>query len=122
MGSVTGGGFYLYGDSVMLTATPNPTFFFDHWHDGDTNNPRYVVAASDATYIAYFSQNAAIEDVITNSMAIYIENRRIVVNGQTEQIKVFDMIGREVKNESLSTGVYMVKVGTNPCRKVVVTK
>ena len=122
MGTVTGGGFYLYGDSVMLTATPNPTFIFDHWHDGDTNNPRYVIATSDATYIAYFTQNAAIEDATINNMVIYVENGRIVVNGQTEPVRVFDIMGREVKNESLPTGSYMVKIGNYPARKVVVIK
>lgn len=122
MGIVTGGGYYLYGDSVMLTATPNPTFIFDHWHDGDTNNPRYVMATSDATYIAYFTQNAAIEDATINNIVIYVENGRIVVNGQTEPVRVFDIMGREIKNESLPTGSYMVKIGNYPARKVVVIR
>jgi hypothetical protein len=122
MGIVTGGGYFLYGDSVMLIASPNPSFMFDHWHDGDTNNPRYVMATSDATYIAYFSQNSTIEDASINNMVIYVENGRIIVNEQTEPVRVFDITGREVKNESLPTGTYLIKIGNYPVCKVVVIR
>ena len=39
-----------------------------------------------------------------------------------ESVRVFDMVGRPVSNHNLPNGVYMVKVGTLPARKVVVIR
>lgn len=122
MGIVSGGGQYLYGDSAILTVTSNSGFIFDHWNDGDTNNPRNVVVLPDATYIAYFSQNTGIEDVEVQDIFFEVKNGRIIVYGATEPIRVFDTMGREVKNESLPVGVYMVKIGNYPARKFAVIR
>lgn len=56
-GMVTGGGTYQEGSSITLTATPNPGYIFDHWNDGNTQNPRTVTVTGNATYTAYFTQN-----------------------------------------------------------------
>jgi hypothetical protein len=53
-----------------------------------------------------------------------------VVQGATgKEMRVFDLTGREVMNSTrngetlvLPTGVYLVKVGTLPARKVLVLK
>jgi hypothetical protein len=45
-----------------------------------------------------------------------------VVNGTTDEVRVFDMVGRIIRNEALPAGVYMVKVGDRPARKMVVIK
>ena len=48
---------------------------------------------------------------------------RIVVEGtEDEAVHIFDITGRSVRNEALTTGVYIVKVGERPARKVVVMK
>lgn len=48
---------------------------------------------------------------------------RIVVEGtEDEAVHIFDITGRSVRNEALPTGVYMVKIGNRPVRKVVVMK
>lgn len=52
---------------------------------------------------------------------IYAENGCIVVDGaEDEKVHVFDLMGRSVRNESLSADVYLAKVVTRPAQKVVV--
>lgn len=43
-----------YLDTVILTATPHEGYQFSSWNDGNTDNPRMVVATSDKWYIAMF--------------------------------------------------------------------
>ena len=64
-----------------------------------------------------------IDDVTRDNIRIYTYNGRIVVNGaEGETVRVFNVIGQPVANGSLSAGVYMVKVGDRPARKVVVIR
>ena len=44
------------GATVMLLATPETGSQFVRWSDGNTSNPRSVVASADATYIAVFEK------------------------------------------------------------------
>lgn len=53
-GTVTGGGSYLIGTNVVLTATPAESFSFICWSDGDTLNPRIFTAMDDCTMKALF--------------------------------------------------------------------
>lgn len=62
-----------------------------------------------------------IEDVGIDDVHVWTENGRVYVDGTNEgSINVFDMTGRNVRNESLPAGVYLVKIGKHPARKVVV--
>ena len=45
-----------------------------------------------------------------------------MVKGATDEVRVFDMMGRGVRNNALPSGVYLVKVGDHPARKVVVVR
>lgn len=54
MGSVTGGGEYMEGTTVTLTAIPNYGYEFEKWQDGNTENPRTVKVTKAETYTAYF--------------------------------------------------------------------
>ncbi len=56
-GTVNGGGTYPDGASVTLTATANAGYTFDHWQDGNTQNPRTITVSSNATYTATFTQD-----------------------------------------------------------------
>ena len=48
---------------------------------------------------------------------------RIVIEGADgETVHIFDMMGRTIHNEALPIGVYMVKVGDRPARKVAVIR
>ena len=54
MGSVTGGGEYLEGESVELSATANPGYVFVEWNDGEKSATRTITVTEDATYTAIF--------------------------------------------------------------------
>lgn len=54
-GQVEGGGYYPYGDTIILKAHNNTGYYFERWEDGDAENPRVVVVEDDATYTALFN-------------------------------------------------------------------
>ncbi|MCX7009707.1 MAG: hypothetical protein NTY53_21105, partial [Kiritimatiellaeota bacterium] len=56
---VTGGGTFLVGTSVWVTATASNNWRFVNWQDGLTNNPRQVVVVSNLTYTATFASTLA---------------------------------------------------------------
>ncbi len=55
-GSASGGGTYDYGTNHQISATPNECYRFTQWSDGNTDNPRTITVAGDATYTAEFEQ------------------------------------------------------------------
>ncbi|MCR4659450.1 MAG: leucine-rich repeat domain-containing protein [Bacteroidales bacterium] len=64
-----------------------------------------------------------IGDVEGNDILINVLDGRIRVEGiADEEVRVYDIAGRMVPNRSLPLGVYMVKVGNHPARKVVVVR
>ena len=67
--------------------------------------------------------NQGIGDPDVENINIYTLGDRIIVEGADgETVSIFDITGRSVRNEALHTGVYIVKVGDHPARKVVVMK
>lgn len=55
------------------------------------------------------------------SVRIYAQNGRIIVDGADgEVVRIYDITGRSVRNEALPRGVYLVKIGNSPAKKVVV--
>ena len=67
MGTVTGGGTYVVGDYVEISAQPNYGYYFSHWDDYNTDNPRTIEVEEDVTYIAYFYKNTYSINVDYNS-------------------------------------------------------
>lgn len=66
-----------------------------------------------------------INDAEVNDIKVYAHGGRIVVEGaEGESVQVFDVTGRPInpKQETIGTGVYLVKVGTHHTKKVVVIK
>ena len=53
-GVVSGGGTYVEGSQVTLTATANLGYRFKEWNDGNADNPRVITVTKDAIYIAHF--------------------------------------------------------------------
>ncbi len=86
------------------------------------------------SYDAYFTSQLAdyfsgiiedcgvgIPEVDLPEVTIRVANSRIEVEGaEGEKVRVFDITGRIVRNESLSAGVYLVQIGNRPAQKVVV--
>ena len=56
-GTVSGGGRYDSGSSIMLTANPSDYYHFVQWNDGNTDNPRTIVVTQDTTFTAVFAPN-----------------------------------------------------------------
>lgn len=122
MGYVQGGGIYNQGETCTLTAIPYNGNRFDHWQDGNTDNPRIFTVSSNATYIAYFVSTQGIDDINEEEIRVYSQSNCIIVEGTNETVTVFDLKGRSVNNDNLPLGVYMVKIGNHPARKVVVMR
>ena len=56
-GTVSGGGRYDSGSSIMLTANPSNYYHFVQWNDGNTDNPRSIIVTQDTTFTAEFAPN-----------------------------------------------------------------
>ena len=132
-GSVSGGGQAMDGGSVVIRAAGNPGYHFVRWNDNNTDSVRTVEVHADVTYTAYFAANVGIDDVTTTEIRMYSCDGEIVLEGSEGMaVSVYDMMGRKVfsvmaapepcKVAVLQRGVYLVKVGNLPARKVVVVR
>ncbi len=112
--------------NAVLYAVPVDGYRFDHWSTGSTDNPYTFTVTSDTTIIAYFVSNGGtqgIGDVEGSDIKISVLDGHICVEGVADEyVRVYDIAGRMVPNRSLPLGVYMVKVGALPARKVVVVR
>lgn len=127
----------LLGESVTLTAVAVNNSTFLGWVSvtGDTlsRDEVYTVTLnqSEISLIAAFNAYVAIGDVIVNEVEILAQPNGLLVRGAAQQeISVFDVVGRQMVRVSNATdeqfirltqnGVYLVKVGSMPVRRVVV--
>ena len=118
------------GETVTLTATANTGYHFLRWNDNNTEDTRTVTVTADMSFTAYFESDSTegIEDVGGQSLSfrVYAVEGRIIVEGaEGETVRVYDVMGREVTaggTPALPGGVYLVKVGNHPARKVVVLR
>ena len=140
MGTVTGGGTYAYGSTISISAQPAEGCWFAYWQDGNNDNPRYITVTGNAEYVAHFYSPEGIDDVTpADGMKVYTRGNTIVIDFSGQQtadsrqsVIVYDVMGRVIKQTAgigqqaavvipvTSAGVYMVKVGERPSRKVVV--
>ncbi|MCR5424737.1 MAG: leucine-rich repeat protein [Bacteroidales bacterium] len=134
-GSIRGGGTYDYGATATLTANANSGYHFDHWSDSTTANPYALTVTGDVNLIAYFVSDGgsnSILDIEASDISVYTAEGRICVtlDGQTtNEFSVYDVMGRRAahviasdKSPVLPAGVYIIKMGTLPARKVVVVR
>ena len=124
-GYVTGSGTYNAGATVTLTAVAYNGYKFDYWSDGDTANPRIITVNGDESYRAVFSVLNGIGEISNNNVRVYSCNGRIIVEGADgESVDVYDMAGRHIEQQSATfpEGVYLVKIGNSPARKVTVIR
>ena len=66
-GTVTGTGLYSYNSTATLTATPFSDYHFQCWSDGNTQNPRYIIATQDSLFTAIFLSNHSTITVLNNN-------------------------------------------------------
>ena len=79
---------------------------------------------SDTLFTAHFVPDTAVHSAIcpvAESPKIYVRDGRVVVEADGwQQMDVYDAMGRRVTDAVLRRGVYFVKIGECPIRKVVV--
>ena len=126
MGQVAGGGSYAYSSTAAIEAHPFDDFRFSHWSDGDTAEVRTITVTEDIQLEATFERKNpnGIYDVEVITYRVYVQQRRIVVEGLENHpdspVMVFDIAGRQHSlSETLPMGVYMVQIG-GWTKKVVV--
>ncbi len=139
MGTVTGAGNYEEGAECVLIAHANAGYRFVRWmngteqvgNEGDTILTFTVTA--NITITAVFEENDGIENVDMSDVTIYSTDSKIVVRGaENQSIYVFDVNGRVITSEAnaaetcefrmSNTGVYLVKVGNAPAKRVLVVR
>ena len=141
MGHVTGAGVYNYSDTATLYAEAFPGYHFVQWGDGNTSNSRILLVTQDTTIVAFFSEGDDTTGIREAGMGnegvrVYIDGRQIVVEAVSgESVMLYDAVGRLLATRREDThvgtplrfdvpasGVYLVKVGTLPAKKVVLIK
>lgn len=134
MGTVLGSGEYAAGATVTLTAVANSGYHFVRWSDGTTDDHYIFTAEADVELVAYFEADpTGIEDAENANVDIYSADSKIIVKGaENMNIYVYDVNGRVVRTQANATetveftmnttGVYLVKVGNAPAKRVVVVR
>ena len=134
MGYVVGGGTALNGDTVVICAVGNPGYRFLRWQDNNTDSVRTVTVTGNATYTAYFAETVGIEDVADGEgVRVWSYDGRIhVVGAEGMDVNVYDILGRRINGKrkveggklelAVPAGVYLVRIGDLPARKVVVIR
>ena len=74
----------------------------------------------------YVSDNGGtigIKDLDMEGITIKSHNGNIVVEGCDNcEVRIFSIDGRQVSDSGLSTGVYIIKIGDYPAKKIIVTR
>lgn len=99
LGSVSGGGEFLEGDTVSLTAVAVEGYRFDHWSNGNTQNPLVFEVRSDTTLTAYFVEDIAINAVDKAEIIVRPNPAKefVSIEGvKVLHVDVIDVVGRVV--------------------------
>ena len=59
---------YAHGDTATLLATPQYGYHFDHWNDGNTDNPRLVEMTQNKSLTAVFAANTYVVTTQSDSL------------------------------------------------------
>ena len=139
MGIVLGAGDYAENATVTLVAQAYEGFKFLHWTDANGNivseeNPYIFNVTADVTYIAVFERGTlGIDDLEAADVTVLATDNKIVVRGaEGNAVFVFDVNGRMLHKQNAAaaseefvmnnSGVYLVKVGNAPAKRVVVMR
>ena len=133
MGRVTGSGEYVDGDEVTVTAIPYAGYRFVRWSTGEVATSLHFVVHADVTLVAYFEPSDGIDDADASDVTVYSSGLRVLVVGaEGREVRLFDVNGRllgadlnagETTEFSVNaSGVYLVKVGNAPAKRVLVVR
>lgn len=127
---------FVYGTPCTVTATAYTGYVFSRWSNGITANPYTFAVLEDTELTAIFEEEGTqgIDDVFDiNGFVVYYKGRSIYICGiEGQPLSVYGIDGRIIvtkhratEQETIhapSTGVYFIKVGEYPARKVVVVR
>jgi ribosomal protein S8E len=135
LGSVAGGGSYEYGSQAQVTATPTPGNSFVRWSNGSEENPYTFTVYGDVNLIANFAEGVGVQDLEKENWYLFAQEGQIVLRNipTDEPVRVYDMLGKllysaqnseesEIKISVPTAGAYLVRVGEQSFKKIVVTK
>lgn len=125
-----------------IQANPYHGYHFDHWSDGNIDNPRYMIVTQDTIITAIFESDndtTGIDEVdrVTNGPNVYADGGKIVVTGaEGKLVCLYDMMGRlldtrqgedvhggtPLRFDVPAAGVYIVRIGDTEVRKVAVVR
>lgn len=129
MGSVSGGGDYLQGSIATIIASAYQGNHFNHWSDGNRENPRSILVSDNIALTAFFESDFGIDDYENRDIKIYFTDGCIIIEGADGMnVKVYDLLGRLLTNVKSyeepihisGYGFFLVRVGDGLTRKVVV--
>ncbi len=136
-GQVLGTGEYESNATVTLTAVADSGYHFVCWSNGYNTATITFTVTNDMNLIAYFEQDQATPQAIAetdmSNVVIFSVDTKIIVRGvEGNDVYVFDVNGRmldhklnaadEVEFRMAATGVYLVKVGNAPAKRVLVVR
>ncbi len=105
------------GVKVTLIAEPIEGLVFDHWSDGNTENPRTLTLTEDIELYAYFKVADAtnVETSKISSANIYTTNNTLHIEGAIENYHILDAAGRLIYSGNASTltlprGIYLITI------------
>ena len=127
---------------AQFQANPYYGYVFDHWSDGNRQNPRHMVVDSDTLITAIFAldpnipQDTVTEDIhslLPNGIKVFSLGSQVIVEGADGlPVSLYDMQGRRlaihreatatIRFEAPATGIYLLRIGSYPVRRVAVLR
>lgn len=87
-GAVLGGGIYLSGTSITITAVGNIGWVFNNWNDANTNASRVIIVPeSNITYTANFSVLAGPSPNIVTGATVLLVESCLPTNGAVDPVE-----------------------------------
>ena len=124
------------GTYDTLTAQANPGYHFVRWNNGHNQPTIVILVTGDITLEAIFAADQPVNGIDENDMenvTIYSAESTIFVRGaEGKDVSVYDINGRTISSQMsvgetvefrmAATGVYLVKVGDAPAKRVLVVR
>ena len=91
-GQAFGGGTFMEGTVIQISAMAYEGFVFEKWDDGNTQNPRSITVTGNATYKAVFVENTVVThtlQLICNTSEGTVSGGGVYVHGTTAMIGAF---------------------------------
>ena len=126
-GAVIGGGDFFYGETCVVEALPAHNYDFDRWKENGGTvsiDPTFsFVVMRDRNLVASFVYFDGVEDTENAGYIAYCENHHIVLTSPNGEMiipeMVVDLQGRNVSNNDLAPGIYLVRIEGTAIKVVV---